>query len=40
MMQTKHLKIVGVATKGLMASLFSNISPNVEKEIYDAQQKD
>jgi len=23
-----------------MASLFSNISPNVEKEIYDAQQKD
>lgn len=39
-MQTKKLKIVGVATKGLMASLFSNISPNVEKEIYDAQQKD
>ena len=39
-MQTKQMKIVGVATKGLMASLFSNISPNVEKEIYDAQQKD
>lgn len=39
-MQAKKLKIVGVATKGLMASLFSNISPNVEKEIYDAQQKD
>lgn len=39
-MQTKKLKIVGVATKGLMASLFSNISPNIEKEIYDAQQKD
>lgn len=40
MMQTKQLKIVGVATKGMMASLFSNVSPNVEKEIYDAQQKD
>lgn len=39
-LQTKKLKIVGVATKGFMASLFSNISPNVEKEIYDAQQKD
>ncbi len=39
-MQTRQLKIVGVATKGLMASLFSNVSPNVEKEIYDAQQKD
>lgn len=39
-MQTKKLKIVGVATKGLMASLFSAIDPNTEKEIYDAQQKD
>lgn len=39
-MQTKRLKIAGVATKGFMASLFSNVSPNVEKEIYDAQQKD
>ncbi len=39
-MQTKKLKITGVATKGLMTSLFSNVSPNVEKEIYDAQQKD
>ena len=39
-MQTKQLKIVGIATKGMMASLFSNVSPNVEKEIYDTQQKD
>ena len=39
-MQTKKMKIVGVATKGLMTSLFSNISLNIEKEIYDAQQKD
>jgi putative ABC transport system permease protein len=39
-MRTKKLKIVGVATKGLMASLFSAVDPLTEKEIYDAQQKD
>lgn len=39
-MRTKKLKIVGVATKGLMASLFSAVDPSTEKEIYDAQQKD
>lgn len=38
--RTKKLKIVGVATKGLMASLFSAVDPATEKEIYDAQQKD
>ncbi len=39
-LHTKKLKIVGIATKGLMTSMFSAVDPNTEKEIYDAQQKD
>ncbi len=37
---TKKLRIVGVATKGMMTSMFSAIDLKTEKEIYDAQQKD
>ena len=39
-MKTKQLKIVGVATKGMMTSMFSAIDSKTEKEIYDEQQKD
>jgi putative ABC transport system permease protein len=37
-MQTIRLKIVGVATKGFMASHFSTVDPATEKKIYDAQR--
>ncbi len=39
-MRTKSLTVVGVATKGLMTSMFSAIDPETEREIYEAQQKD
>ncbi|MBK8811296.1 MAG: ABC transporter permease [Acidobacteria bacterium] len=39
-MKTKQLKIVGVATKGMMTSMFSAIDSKTEKAIYDEQQKD
>jgi putative ABC transport system permease protein len=34
------LKIVGIATKGFMASFASTIDPETERAIYEAQQKD
>jgi putative ABC transport system permease protein len=37
-MQTLKLKIVGVATKGFMASHFSTVDFATEKKIYDAQR--
>lgn len=37
-MQTMKLKVVGVATKGLFASLFSSVDPATEKKIYDLQR--
>ena len=37
-MQTIKLKIVGVATKGFMATHFSTVDIATEKKIYDAQQ--
>lgn len=37
-MQTIKLKIVGVATKGLMASRFSTVDFATEKKIYDIQR--
>ena len=36
-MQTIKLKVVGVATKGLMASFFSTVDPKTEKQIFDLQ---
>ncbi|HEY8561350.1 MAG TPA: FtsX-like permease family protein [Pyrinomonadaceae bacterium] len=38
LMQTTELKIVGVATKGFMASQFSTVDFATEKRIYDAQR--
>jgi putative ABC transport system permease protein len=37
-MQTLKLKIVGVATKGFMASFFSTVDAATEKKIYDIQR--
>jgi putative ABC transport system permease protein len=37
-MQTAKLKIVGVATKGFMASVFSTVDAATEKKIYDIQR--
>jgi putative ABC transport system permease protein len=37
-MQTMKLKIVGVATKGFMASFFSTVDPATEKKIYEIQR--
>lgn len=37
-MQTIKLTIVGVATKGFLASFFSSIDPKTEKQIYEAQR--
>jgi putative ABC transport system permease protein len=37
-MQTMRLKIVGVATKGFMASFFSTVDAATEKKIYDLQR--
>src|SRR5215203_1797349 len=37
-MQTTKLKIVGVATKGFMATLFSTVDAVTEKKIYDIQR--
>lgn len=39
-MQTMNLKIVGIATKGLIEVPISGIDPATEKKIYEAQQKD
>lgn len=39
-MRTKTLRVVGVATKGMMTSMFSAIDVRTEKAIYDEQQKD
>jgi putative ABC transport system permease protein len=37
-MQILKLKVVGVATKGLMASFFSSVDPATEKKIFDLQR--
>jgi len=37
-MQTKQLTVVGVATKGFMASFSSSVDAKTEKDIYDAQR--
>jgi putative ABC transport system permease protein len=39
-MQTIQLKVVGVATKGLMGSFSSTVDAETERQIYEAQQKD
>lgn len=36
--QTKRLTVVGVATKGMMASFFSSVDAQTEREIYEAQR--
>jgi putative ABC transport system permease protein len=38
--QTIPLKIVGISTKGFMASFTSTVDPETERTIYEAQQKD
>jgi putative ABC transport system permease protein len=39
-MRTKKLTVVGVATKGMMTSMFSAVDVKTEKAIYDDQQKE
>jgi putative ABC transport system permease protein len=38
-LQTIQLKVVGVATKGLMGSFASTVDAETERQIYDAQQQ-